>query len=85
MEEIEVVIESLLLDGFEPADGQRFSAAFQDEFARRLRETGLPSGWSTNVGLQMQISLPTLNVGVASDPQSMGMQVARALYEGIEP
>jgi hypothetical protein len=84
MDEIEIVIETLVLDGFEPADGQRFGTAFREEFTGLLREMGLPSSWNTNAGSNVLIRVPTLDIESNSDPQSMGVQVARALYEGGE-
>jgi hypothetical protein len=83
MARIELVIEELVLHGFDPADGASISAAVQAELSRLLADGGLPD-------LTHPLDLTRLNAGAfalppsPAPPSQVGAQIAGAIHTGLK-
>jgi hypothetical protein len=80
---IDLYIEELVLEGFRAADRYRIGAAVESELTRLLTEQGLPPG------LAQGADLPRLDGGSfairqGARPETMGAQVAGAVYGGLK-
>ncbi|MDX3454897.1 hypothetical protein PV396_23655 [Streptomyces sp. ME02-8801-2C] len=77
---IRVDIGELVLDGFR-ADPERVSAAFENELARLVRESGVPLAADGTVGLDTLTGLPPLPAGLSA--RRLGQELARAVHQGL--
>jgi hypothetical protein len=80
---IDLYIEELVLHGVNPADRHRIGDTIERELARLMRERGLPP-----VGTY-DGNIPRLDGGVrpiasAASGTTVGNQIARAVYEGLD-
>ena len=81
MARIELVIEELVLYGFDPDDGARIGDVVQGELTRLLAEQGLDS-------LKESVDLARLNAGSFAaqpnaTPQTLGTGIAQSLHTGL--
>ncbi len=79
---VEVEIESLSLDGFDPADRYRITAAFQSELARLIETEGLPPAQDGRLDLP-RLDGGSLKLARGAAPASIGAQIARSLFHSI--
>jgi len=79
---IEVHIEELVLHGFAPGDGYRIGAAVERELGRLFGEQGVP-GWLTQGGEVERLDGGTFETAPGSQADTVGVQVAQALYGGL--
>lgn len=77
---IEVDIEELALHGFEPQGCFAIAEAIRRELTELLNDGGFPSAW---VGTEDMARLDggMFEVAPGSPPETIGRQVARAVYE----
>jgi len=85
MMNINLRIENLILDGIEVSPQQRpaLQSALEMELGRLLSEQGLASGL-TRGGAIRELRGGTIQVSAGGDPATLGQQIARAVYGGIE-
>lgn len=80
--EIEIHIDSLALHGFSTFDPGSFSTALSGELTRLLADgSPRPGAWRVEA---VQIDLQGSGGGPTADSASVGVQVARAIYAGMQ-
>lgn len=77
--EIEVHIEELILDGFEPAKRWRIGDALEKELRGLLAANGVPSLWLSN---PERIAAGTVSTASLTKPERAGAEIAGAAYRG---
>ena len=80
---IELHIEELVLHGFAPADRYRIGEMVERELARLFAEEGVPT--TLTGGLEArQLDAGTFHVAANSKAETVGAQVAQAVYGGLK-
>jgi hypothetical protein len=79
---VELQIEELVLEGFDPGDGHVIGAAVERELARLLTEEGVPPSLVENSRVP-HVDGGSFELERASDAQIIGARLAQAVYEGI--
>lgn len=79
---IELHINELVLDGFRSADRQAIANALQCELVRLLQQQGIP-GSMTRDSDHSGFDAGRLDAAPGSRPETVGAQVAQAVYRGI--
>ncbi|MBD2253365.1 hypothetical protein [Nostoc parmelioides] len=79
---IELQIEELLLHGFARKDQVRIQRAIEQELTRLLTEQGVPASLSRSQEIQ-QLQGGSFNVRAGMGVETIGSQVAQAIYGGI--
>lgn len=72
-------IEELVLRGFAPGDRYRIGEAVEQEFARLVEENGAPSLLTRSAELA-DLSGVSFQIAQGSKPQTIGAQIAQAVY-----
>ena len=80
---VELHIEELVLHGFAPGERYRIGEAVERELQRLLAEQGAPNLFNGNVELA-QMNAGTFNVEPNAKSETIGAQVAQAVYEGMK-
>jgi hypothetical protein len=83
MKNIAVYIEELVLYGFVPGDRYRIADAVERELARLFAEQGVPPSLIQD-GEVVRLDGGVFEVAQDSKPETIGAQVAQAVYGGIE-
>jgi hypothetical protein len=78
---VEVRIEELLLHGFAPGDRYRIGQAVERELVRLFTEQGVPPSL-TQGGEIASMDGGAFNVAPGSKSETIGVQVAQAVYRG---
>ena len=76
--DIDIDIEHLRLEGIDPRHRDRISVAVRQELERLIAEGGVPAGWSDG-GVA---SIPRIDVGPGLSPARIGAHVAKTIYRG---
>ena len=79
---LDLEIEELVLDGFPAADRDRIARAVHGELERLFAENGVPPSFEAR-GDVGRIDGGSFKAAPNSSPESVGAQVARALYGGM--
>lgn len=79
---VELHIEELVLNGFNPADRYRIGEAVERELTRLLTEQGTPITTTQNVEIA-HLNGGAINVKPGSNTEATGIQLARAIYGGL--
>lgn len=79
---LEIHIEELLLHGFAPGDRYGMGKAIERELARVLAEQGVPPSL-TQGGEVARLIGGGFEVALGSRADTIGAQIAQALYEGL--
>jgi hypothetical protein len=80
--DIELVIDELVLQGFERTDSRPIGQAIQDELMRLLTEAEIPSPFTRSHEIRhLDAGSTVVTHGAASSV--VGNQVAQAVYKGI--
>jgi hypothetical protein len=79
---VELHIEELLLNGFAPQNRYRIGAAVEVELARLFAEHGMPSSLTQSAEVA-HLDGGAFEVAPGSSAESIGNQVAQALYGGL--
>jgi hypothetical protein len=79
---VELVIESLVVPGFDAAGAFEVGTAVEVELTRLLAERGLPDGLSRS-GSVAAITAPQIDLTPGLSPQEAGRMIAHAIYEGL--
>jgi hypothetical protein len=80
---IELYIDELLLIGFAPTDGAAIAAATERELLQLLTRQGLPPGlWGSTA---VQFDGRGVTTVPYSSPETLGIQIAQAIYGGLHP
>ena len=79
---IDIHIDALVLHGFAPADRWRIGQAIEHELTRLFTEQGLPSTLPM-AGELARIDGGAFHVTAGTTVESLGAQVARAVYGGL--
>ena len=79
---VELHIEELVLHGFAPGDRHRIADAVGRELARLFAERGVPANFLNNFE-SPRLDAGSFNFAPASTPETVGAEVARALYGGF--
>jgi hypothetical protein len=79
---VDLHIEELVLDGFNPGDRHRIGAAVEAELARLFAERGVsPSlAWGAELAT---LDGGSFDVAPGAGPEQVGGQVAQAVYGGL--
>ena len=80
---IELYIEQLQLEGFSPGDRYRIGVAVERELMRILGEKGLPSSLSRQTHHHQNHTAAKMSLGSNPPAETVGAQVARAIYGGF--
>jgi hypothetical protein len=78
----ELVIGSLVLDGFEAAGRHGCAQAFTDEFERLVRQRGFPDA-APHAGSAWRLPVLRVATGVGDPPSRVGQALARSLFEAL--
>lgn len=79
---VELHIEELVLQGFAPGDHDRIGAAVERELTRLLAGQSVP-GWLTRGGEIARLDAGAFEMRSDSSAETIGGQVAQAVYRGI--
>ena len=79
---IELHIEELVLHGFAPGDRYHLGDAVEQELTRVLAERGLPPSLNVNIETA-HVNGGEFHVAPESNAQTVGAQVAQAVYGGM--
>ena len=79
---LELEIEELVLDGFPAVDRDRIVRALHIELERLFAERGVPPSLEAGRNLS-RIDGGSFEAAPNASPESIGAQVARALYGGM--
>ncbi|MBE9473133.1 MAG: hypothetical protein IMY75_13650 [Chloroflexi bacterium] len=79
---VELHIEELVLHGFDSGDHYRIGAAVEAELARLFAEKGVPRSLA-QAGEMANLDGGSFGVMPGSKAESIGNQVAQALYGGL--
>ena len=80
---IELHIEELVLHGFAPGDRYRIADAVERELARLFAEQGVPPSLAQNNHVA-RLDGRAFEVAPQAKPETMGVQIARAVYGRLE-
>ncbi len=80
---VKLRIRELVLSGVDPNDAPRVGTALERELARLLAEQGLPAGLEA-AGHRGRLDGGELSTDPNSTPEGTGVQIARAVYKGIQ-
>ena len=80
---IELEIEQLVLHGFSPDDQHRISEAVRAELTRQLAEQDTPKSLARD-GRISQLDAGSFDVTPDSRADTMGIQVAQSVYQGLK-
>ena len=81
MENIELHIEELILEGFAPGDRYRIGEAMEHELTRLFSEQGVPSSLAQS-GEVARLDGGAFHVAFGTNAEAVGKQVAKAVYGG---
>jgi len=81
-EKIELNIEELVLHGFAPGDRYRIGEAVEQELTRMLADRGVPKSMEGDREVA-SVDGGAIEVATGSRAETVGMQVARAVYGGL--
>ena len=79
---IELRIDALVCDGFDPVDGHALGRAVERDLARLLGERGLPAGLRQDQTVHA-IAAPEIALPAAATPDTIARELARAIYDGL--
>lgn len=79
---VELHIESMVLDGFGDVDGATIGAAVERGLVRLFAERGVPANLHMET-IQASIDAGTLRVSADDTPDAIGIQIAQAVYGGF--
>lgn len=80
---VELHIEELILHGFAPGDRHRISDAVEHELTQLFAERGVPPNFSEGFE-SPRLDAGTFNFAPDSTAETIGAEVARALYGGFD-
>lgn len=80
--QIEVEIEQLVLEGFDPRDRARIGAALERELGRLLGEGGVPGAWGAG-GSVAHLDAGSFEMTPGGSAESVGASIAAALHGGV--
>lgn len=80
--DIDLHIEELVLEGFNPGDRHAIGEAVQRELARLLAEKGVPPAMAGG-GEIARVDGGQFEQGSGARPEEAGVQTARAVYGGF--
>jgi hypothetical protein len=78
---IELYVEELVLHSFKPGDRYRIGEAVERELAHLFTEQGMPG--SLRGGETAQLNTESFEVAPGAKPDTIGTQVAQAVYKGV--
>lgn len=78
---IELHIEELVLHGFEPGQRLAIARAVEQALGALLLERGVPSAWAAGAQVD-RLDAGQFQVAPGAGPETIGSQVAQALYAG---
>jgi len=79
---IELRIEELVLDGFDPADRDRIAGSLKSELERLFAEGGLPPSLARR-GEIGYLDSGAFEVGPALEAEAVGARMAQAIHGGL--
>lgn len=79
---VQVCIEALVLEGTEPADGDRIRLAVEAELSRLFVERGTPPAWGRGAAIS-HMDGGMIEMGGDTPPEPIGVRIARTVYEGF--
>jgi hypothetical protein len=79
---VEVAIEHLVLDGFEPQQGQEIASTIKEKLALLIEEKGLPGEIPENLQAG-QVDAGSVQVSEAAGTARIGAQIAEAIYNRL--
>jgi hypothetical protein len=79
---IHLHIEALVLDGFAPGDRHDIAAAVEAELIRLMSAPAVSAGLSANLSRD-RIDGGSFRLAKAAKPAAVGVQIAGAVYGGI--
>ena len=79
---IHLHIDQLILHGFAPGDRHRIGAAVERELSRMFAERSVPASLAQG-GNVTNLDGGTFQMSGSSNPETIGTQVAQAVYGGL--
>ena len=79
---VELHIEELVLDGFEPAHRYTIGEAVARELTRLFTEQGVPIAATQDVEIE-HLNGGAINAKPGSNAEATGVQLARVIYGGL--
>jgi hypothetical protein len=79
---VEIAIEHLVLDGFEPQQSQAIASTLKEKLAGLIEERGLP-GDSPQPIQAGQLDAGSIHLPEGASPARIGAQIAEAIYNRL--
>lgn len=79
---IEINIEKLVLEGFEPGDRYLIGEAVEQELARLFAEQGIPSELERG-GNVSHLDGAAIEIATGSKASNIGINIAKSVYGGL--
>lgn len=79
---VELHVEELILDGFEPAQRYAFGEAFESELGR-LFSDGVPAALTQDIEIA-HLNGGAINLKPGASADDAGIQLARTIYGGLD-
>ena len=80
---IQLDIEALALVGFEAPQARRIATALESELSRLLQEEGAAQAWDHSQEVA-QLEVGLIQISPRHSPEAIGIQAARAIYQGLK-
>lgn len=80
---VELHVEELMLDGFEPARRYAFGEAFESELGRLFSERGVPAALTQDIEIA-HLNGGAINLKPGASADDAGIQLARTIYGGLD-
>lgn len=79
---VDIAIEHLVLDGFEPQQSQAIAATLQEKLASLIEERGLPGEIQGSIQAG-KLDAGSINLPEGASPAQMGTQIAEAIFNRL--
>lgn len=80
---VELHVEEMMLDGFEPAQRYAFGEAFESELGRLFAERGVPAGLIQDIEIA-HLNGGEINLAPGAPADDAGIRLARTIYGGFD-
>lgn len=80
---VELHVEELMLDGFEPAQRYAFGEAFESELGRLFSDSGVPAALTQDIEIA-HLNGGAINLKPGASADDAGIQLARTIYGGLD-
>ena len=80
---VEIHLEQLVLDGFDPRDRHRIAGAVESGLARLFENQSVDPQRLAAMGDRLKINAGRIVIPAGGSPDGIGAQIASAVFEGL--